>query len=165
MEKPQQKIGEEHKYEQMDKDQLARLLAERDLTIADLRAALTKKESSVAPSILCSELPETQREVLQAILDLPEDEFAEAEKLMEPLIGQPMNEVFANSFKAALQKKGWGVVCETCKAPSTIAWRKDVRYESNGYAQFTHTGASSHGCITKVRLFNLILKRDRRRTD
>lgn len=166
LEQQEKKLGKERKYEELSSNELLRLLAERDQTIAELRATMAKKEpSETLSSILLSDLPEAQRAVLQSILNLHDGDnaFAETERLIGTLEGQPMTQAFANSFKAVLQTKCWGVVCETCKAPSTISWRRDVRYESKGYAQFTHTGPSSHGCITKVRIFNLVQKIDRRR--
>lgn len=127
-------------------------------TIAQLQATLTQEKPLLDPS-----LPEQQREVLQAILELPEDAFGEAEKLMEPLVGLPMTQTFCNSFKAVLKKKSWGVVCPTCERPSTVVWVTNPRNAKGGKAVFTHTGPSPHGSLAKIHKLIYMRKLDRRR--
>lgn len=109
------------------------------------------------------DLPERQRAVLQAILELPENAFKEAEGLIGTLQGQPMSEYFADSFKGILRAKGWGVTCESCSKPSVILWRADKRYTNGGYAQFSHSGPSSHGSMITIRNVNLVKKLDLRK--
>lgn len=134
------------------------IAAQQAATIAQLQEALTQEKPLLDPS-----LPEQQREVLQAILELPEDSFGEAEKLMEPLVGLPMTQAFCNSFKAVLKKKSWGVVCEKCRKPSLVSWHAGHGYTEGGRAQFSHSGPSPHGSIVEIRKFQFIKKIDLRR--
>ena len=123
----------------------------------------TKLEKRINPPIIQENLPESQKAVLQAILDLPDDAFADAEKLMATIEGQPMTKAFADSFKAILRVKEWGVVCKTCEKPSVIHWRPDARYSGGGNAQFIHSSPSPHGSIAVIGNFQLVKKIDQRR--
>lgn len=171
LEQPQSKIGERDNYERLGKAELCRLLSVRDQllslqgnTIAKLQAAMAKKEPSETPSsLLHPDLPDAQRAVLLAILNLPDDAFVEAEKLMEPLVGQPMTQSFCNSFKGILRKKSWGVACHKCQRPSILVWHVNTRCLEGGSAEFSHASPGPHGGLTKICRFSICKKVDKRR--
>lgn len=132
--------------------------------IADLEESLAKAElQNHANSLIRDDLPQPQKIVLQAILDLPEGAFAEAETLLKAIEGEPMIEAFVKSFTAVLRSRKWGVKCETCGKPSVLLWHKNERCAEGGSAEFSHTG-TSHGGTTKIRCFCFLPKPDRRRS-
>lgn len=156
-------------------DELRQQLAERDsrintqeligaqqaATIQLLQASLTQEKPVLDPN-----LPEHQRSVLQAILDLPEDAFTEAEKLMEPLEGQPMTEVFARSINAILKKRDWRVTCPQCSKQSMITWHRNgttTRCREGGRAEFVHAHPSPHRVHTKICIYKFLNYIDQRK--
>ena len=130
--------------------------------VVQLESALAALTRPVADTLIQADLPESQKAVLQAILDLPEDAFADAEKLIATIEGQAMTEAFCNSIKAILKLKKWGVCCETCNKPSTLLWHKNKRCAEKGSAEFSHIG-TSHGGTTRIKKFQFVGKKDQRK--
>ncbi len=152
--------------------QLVRTFEERlDETEASLTEAAAKVakllENPVAPSPIRQDLPETQRVVLQAIADLPDDSFAEGERLIGTLEGQSMTESFSKSLASVMRKKKWGVSCGTCGSPATLSWVPSDRYAQGGLALYSHTGESgktvSHSGLTEIVRSKFVSRPDRRR--
>lgn len=136
------------------------IAAQQAAIIQQLHASLTQEKPLLDPS-----LPDQQREVLQAILDLPDEDnsFVEAEKLIGTLEGQPMTENFCESFKKVLFTRGWGAVCTTCLKPSGILWKSNKRYLNGGGGQFSHSAPSPHGGFTKIIKFQFDKKSYRKK--
>lgn len=122
------------------------------------------REAGGEISSLHPDLPDQQRDVLQAIVELPNDLFEQAKILIATLDGQPMTEAFVNSFKNVLRAKGWGVECENCQKPSVLVWVAGGRYAEGGRAKFSHTGPAPHGSMTSIKKFEFVKKADRRKT-
>lgn len=118
-------------------------------------------------SILRDDLKPKEREVLQGILDLPEDAFSEAEQLIASIIGSPMTEAFAKSFAAVMTQKKWAVACGKCEKPSAIYWSAGQRYAEGGRGQFSHAGkngSDKHGSLSVIPELQFLKKIDRRRS-
>ncbi len=130
--------------------------------VRTLRAKVEGIMQPKVPSLLQEGLPESQRQILESILALPNDAYEEAQTLIDMLDGQPMTEVFAKSFAAVLREKKMGVECETCNKASILIWHVGKGYAQGGRAQFSHSGPSLHGSITKIRSFKFVLKTDKR---
>lgn len=133
--------------------------------LARLEALLAPKDNK--PSALRAELKPKEREVLQAILDLPNDAFVEAGQLLEALDGEPMTEAFAKSLSAVLARKDWSVKCDKCGAKASIYWQSNNRMTLGGIARFGHAGVNGttkHQSISRIRKLSFLKKIDRRRT-
>lgn len=147
-------------------DSLHARIAALENTVSDLQFQLQEKADELMklknPPLLRDDLPKEQREVLQAIIDLPDDNFADAPQLMKKLEGQPVTEVFVKSLTLVLRHKKWGVQCQTCCQPSVLLWHRNLRCKQGGSAEFSHTG-TSHGGMTKICNFYFVAKPDRRR--
>ncbi len=135
--------------------------------IDELTRQLLELKSPEKPCIILPRLPENQRAVLQAILDLPEDAFSEAEKLIATLEGQPFSEAYSKSFSLVLREKKWLAVC-TCGKPAAVYWHKDNKYAENGRAFFSHTGNEvnkgkvQHGSLTRIPHLKFVKRIDKR---
>lgn len=108
-------------------------------------------------------LPPDQRKVLEEIRSLPENSFAEAQRLFQSIEGQPMTEAFAKSFGHILRTKSWGVICEACDQPAAITWNSDSDYAEGGRGRFLHSGQPPHGSLTTIRILSFVHKVDKRK--
>jgi hypothetical protein len=144
-------------------DVLKRVNAEQAETIRRLEKLLHKEKQT-----LHSDLPENQRVVLQAILDLsdklPDEEaFREAKRLLSQLEGQPMTEAFAKSLNSVLRQKNWGVLCEKCSRSSLVLWHAGKTYAEGGRGRFSHAGSTPHGTLTTIPKFIFSSRLDHRK--